>query len=202
MAQADLNLVAAVDPGFDGTELAPLVGAPAEGLVIRGELGTLSSSGAEVAVDFTRLEPARATLDFCADAGIHAVVGTTGFTPEDLDASGLRFGGPDADTPNCVLAPNFAIGAVLMMRFAELAAPWFDGAEIVELHHDGKLDAPSGTALRTAERMATVRSSGGSGSFPPDHTTLTVLPGHAGAKARPECGSTRCGCPASSPTRR
>ena len=72
--------------------------------------------------------------------------------------------------PNCIVAANFAIGAVLMMRFAELAAPWFDGAEIIELHHDGKLDAPSGTALRTAERMAAARAAAGSGAFPPDRT--------------------------------
>ena len=72
---------------------------------------------------------------------------------------------------NCVLAANFAIGAVLMMRFAELAAPWFDGAEIIELHHDGKLDAPSGTALRTAERMADGPAAAGAAPWPPDRTT-------------------------------
>ena len=68
------------------------------------------------------------------------------------------------------MAANFAIGAVLMMRFAEMAAPWFDGAEIIELHHDGKLDAPSGTALRTAERMAAARADAGTEAFPPDRT--------------------------------
>ena len=98
-------------------------------------------------MDFTRLEAARLTLAFCADAGIHAVVGTTGFTPSDLDDLERRFAGPASGAPNCVVAANFAIGAVLMMRFAEMAAPYFGGAEIVELHHDGKLDAPSGTAM-------------------------------------------------------
>jgi 4-hydroxy-tetrahydrodipicolinate reductase len=180
LAQADLDLVAAVDPGFDGSDLGGLVGAPADGLVVSGELDALPSSGAEVMVDFTRLEAARTTLEFCADRGIHAVVGTTGFSAVDLDRLALRFAGPDAGSPNCIVAPNFAIGAVLMMRFAELAAPWFEGAEIIELHHDGKLDAPSGTAVRTAERMATARSSAGSGSFPPDHTTTPVLSGARG----------------------
>ncbi len=182
LAHDDLDLVAAVDPGFDGSDLGSLLGAPAGGLVVSGELGSLTSSGVEVAVDFTHLDAARVTLELCADAGIHAVVGTTGFTAEDLDHLGSRFAGPESGSPNCVLAANFAIGAVLMMRFAELAAPWFEGAEIVELHHDGKLDAPSGTALRTAERMAAVRSSPGPGAFPPDHTTMAVLPGARGGE--------------------
>jgi 4-hydroxy-tetrahydrodipicolinate reductase len=111
---------------------------------------------------------------------MHAVVGTTGFTEADLDHLASRFTGPEFGAPNCVLAPNFAIGAVLMMRFAELAAPWFEGAEIVELHHDGKLDAPSGTSARTAERMAIARTSTGSGPFPPDRTTTAPIPGTRG----------------------
>ena len=121
-------------------------------------------------VDFTRLEAARATLAFCAEPGIHAVVGTTGFTEDDLADLAVAFAGPAPGAPNCIVAANFAIGAVLMMRFAELAAPWFDGAEIIELHHDGKLDAPSGTSLR--DRRADGRGPGaaGSGEFPPDRT--------------------------------
>ena len=79
------------------------------------------------------------------------------------------------DGPNCVLAANFAISAVLMMRFAELAAPFFDTAEIIELHHDAKADAPSGTALRTAQRMAAA-----SGEWAPDPTTHEVIPGARG----------------------
>ena len=81
--------------------------------------------------------------------GVHAVVGTTGFTDADIDGFRSEFSGS-----NCLIASNFAISAVLMMRFAELAAPYFDSAEIIELHHDGKIDAPSGTAVTTAERMA------------------------------------------------
>jgi 4-hydroxy-tetrahydrodipicolinate reductase len=180
LTRADLELVAAVDPALEGTDLGTVIGAAGIGLVVSGGPEVLASSGAEVAIDFTRLEAARRTLDFCAEQGIHAVVGTTGFTDGDLGNLAARFAGPDAGAPNCVVAPNFAIGAVLMMRFAELAAPWFDGAEIIELHHDGKVDAPSGTALRTAERMAAARASAGSSPYASDRTTTTVLPGARG----------------------
>ena len=111
----------------------------------------LVDAGAEVAVDFTVVDAARDNLDWCADHGVHAVVGTTGFSSADLDGFRDRF---DASDANAVIAPNFAIGAVLMIRFAELAAPYFETAEIIELHHDEKVDAPSGTAMLTAERMA------------------------------------------------
>jgi 4-hydroxy-tetrahydrodipicolinate reductase len=180
LAEPDLELSAAVDPRLDGTDLASLVpGSPA--LAVSGDLAALTASGTEVVVDFTRVEAARETLPWCAAAGIHAVVGTTGFTDDDL--AGLRrafTGGPGG--ANCILAPNFAIGAVLMMRFAELAAPWFDGAEILELHHDGKLDAPSGTSVRTAERMAAARAEAGRPDFPDDRTTTVVVEGARGGR--------------------
>ena len=95
---------------------------------------------------------------------MHAVVGTTGLTEDDLDGSGQG-----VHHSNCVIAPNFAIGAVLMMRFAELAAPYFETAEIIELHHDDKLDAPSGTAMLTAQRMAAA-----SGDWAEDPTRTEV----------------------------
>jgi 4-hydroxy-tetrahydrodipicolinate reductase len=179
-AHPDLELVAAVDPQHAGTDLATLIGSDVGGLVIAGELGGLKAAGTEVVVDFTRIDAARATLAYCADMGMHAVVGTTGFSEKDLADLSRRFAGPEAGSPNCIVAANFAIGAVLMMRFAELAAPWFEGAEIVELHHDGKLDAPSGTALHTAERMASSRSTSGSGEFPPDRTLTSVVDGTRG----------------------
>ena len=180
LAHPELELVAAVDPFYGGSPLDELVGTVAGRLVVSGELEALGVAAAEVVVDFSRLEAARATLDYCAGAGIHAVVGTTGFTEADLDDLAGRFGGPEHGSPNCIVVANFAIGAVLMMRFAELAAPWFDGAEIVESHHAGKLDAPSGTALRTAERMAAARRESGAGPFPPDHTTTSVVGGARG----------------------
>ena len=95
------------------------------------------------------VDAARENLAGAPTHGVHAVVGTTGFTEADLAGSASAF-----TRSNCLVAPNFAIGAVLMMRFAELAAPYFDTAEVIELHHDSKVDAPSGTAMLTAERMA------------------------------------------------
>jgi 4-hydroxy-tetrahydrodipicolinate reductase len=121
-------------------------------------------------VDFTVLEAARSNLAWCAANGVHAVVGTTGFADADLDALRAAF-----TRSSCLVAANFAIGAVLMMRFAELAAPWFETAEIVELHHDAKVDAPSGTAMQTARRMA-----GASGDWAPDPTRHTVVDGARG----------------------
>ena len=180
LAHPELDLVAAVDPGYGGSALDDILGITAGRMVVSGELGALRTTATEVVVDFSRLDAARATLDFCADAGIHAVVGTTGFTQADLDDLANSFGGPEHGSPNCIVVANFAIGAVLMMKFAELAAPWFDGAEIVESHHAGKLDAPSGTALRTAERMAAARRDSGAGVFPADRTTTPVVDGARG----------------------
>jgi 4-hydroxy-tetrahydrodipicolinate reductase len=101
---------------------------------------------------------------------MHAVVGTTGFTDDDLARYRAEF-----TRSNCLIAANFSIGAVLMMRFAELAAPWFDTAEIVELHHDAKADAPSGTAMATASRMAAA-----SGDWAPDPTRTILVEGARG----------------------
>jgi 4-hydroxy-tetrahydrodipicolinate reductase len=175
LLQSDLELVAAVDPQHGGAALGGLIGADAGALVVSEAVDTLVASGVEAVVDFTRLDAARSTLAFCGKAGIHAVVGTTGFSDDDLADLATWFAGPGSSAPNCILAANFAIGAVLMMRFAELAAPWFDGAEIIELHHDGKLDAPSGTAMTTARRIAAARAAGGMGEFAADRTTTEVV---------------------------
>ncbi len=114
---------------------------------------------AEVVVDFTRPDTALENALACVRAGVHVVVGTTGFDPAPLRDARPAAGRPRA---NVLIAPNFAIGAVLMMRFAAEAARHMRKAEIIELHHDGKLDAPSGTAARTAELMAVA-----SGAAPP-----------------------------------
>jgi 4-hydroxy-tetrahydrodipicolinate reductase len=105
---------------------------------------------------------------------VHAVVGTTGFTPDDLAELRDRFAGSAA---NAAIAPNFAIGAVLMMRFAELAAQYFETAEVIELHHDDKADAPSGTAMLTAERMAAASKDWGD-----EPTTTFMVEGARGAE--------------------
>jgi len=109
---------------------------------------------ADVVVDFTRPDTALGNALACVQAGVHVVIGTTGFDPGPLERAGAETGQGGPTPGKVLIAPNFAIGAVLMMRFAELAAPHMRKAEIIELHHDGKLDAPSGTARLTAELMA------------------------------------------------
>jgi 4-hydroxy-tetrahydrodipicolinate reductase len=161
-ADPDLDLVAAVDPG--------VAGQTTHGLAIAGELRALAEAGCEVVVDFTVAKASRVTLPWLALHGIHAVVGTTGFTDDDLATFRTEFGGS-----NCIVAANFAISAVLMMRFAEMAAPFFETAEIIELHHDRKIDAPSGTAMVTAQRMAAA-----SDHWAPDPTQHMALPGARG----------------------
>lgn len=111
---------------------------------------SLVDNGAEVAVDFTTADAARKNILFCLDNSIHAVVGTTGLSASDLETIRERAEGSSA---NAFIAPNFAVGAVLMMRFAAAAAPYFRNVEIIERHHENKIDAPSGTALRTAQLM-------------------------------------------------
>lgn len=145
--------------GRMGSEVARAVEADGElelvARVGRGDaLDAIVDAGAEVAVDFTVPDAAPRNVRFALDHGIHAVVGTTGLGPDVLDDLAAR---AQAGAANVVVAPNFALGAVLMMRFAALAAPFFDAAEIVERHHERKLDAPSGTSLRTAALMGDAR---------------------------------------------
>jgi 4-hydroxy-tetrahydrodipicolinate reductase len=151
-ADAGLELVAAVDPHYQGIDLRTATGVDSD-LVVSASIDALVEAGVQVAVDFTERHACCDNLAALAAAGIHSVVGTTGFTDADFQ----RFRAEFTDS-NAVIAPNFAIGAVLMMRFAEMAAPYFDSAEIIELHHDQKVDAPSGTAMLTLERMAAASS--------------------------------------------
>jgi 4-hydroxy-tetrahydrodipicolinate reductase len=144
----DLELVTAVDPSYRGIDLRTVTGVDND-LKISGEAGAFERTGAEVVVDFSQRAASVSNLEWLAEHGVHAVVGTTGFSDEELEQFRSAF-----TRSNCVLAPNFAIGAVLMMHIAELAAPYFDSAEIIELHHDAKIDAPSGTAMLTVQRMA------------------------------------------------
>jgi 4-hydroxy-tetrahydrodipicolinate reductase len=161
----ELVLAAAVDPHHAGTVVAGDV-------TIGGDLDGLLSEDVAVAIDFTVASAARQTLPWLGERGIHAVAGTTGLDAADLDAVRRAF-----TSSNCLVAANFAIGAVLMMRFAELAAPFFDTAEVIELHHDAKRDAPSGTALATLERMAKA-----SDRWAPDPTETEVVAGARGGK--------------------
>lgn len=166
-----LDLVAAVDPFHSGIDLRQVTGVDAPMQLAAGP-EVFADVGTDVAVDFTQVDAARENILWLAANGIHAVVGTTGFT--DADYRNFR----DAFTSsNCVIAPNFAIGAVLMMRFAELAAPFFESVEIIEYHHDGKVDAPSGTAMMTADRIA-----GASKDWGADPTTDELLDGARGGR--------------------
>ena len=171
-ADPELELVTAVDPFHVGIDLRHVTGAEVAGQ-IAGGAEALAHTGAEVAVDFTNLDAARKNLAWCAEHRVHAVVGTTGFSNADYQDLARRF-----TSSNCFVAPNFAIGAVLLMRFAELAAPWFETAEIIELHHDRKIDAPSGTAVATASRMAAASS-----EWAEDATEKVVVEGARGGTA-------------------
>jgi 4-hydroxy-tetrahydrodipicolinate reductase len=142
-AAADLELVAALDVGDDREPL----------------------TSAEVVVDFTAPSAVMSNLEWCISKGLHCVVGTTGFTDERL--AQVRSWMSNAESVGVLIAPNFGIAAVLMMRFAAIAAPHFDSVEIIELHHPNKIDAPSGTARRTAELIGEARG----GRPSPDATT-------------------------------
>lgn len=157
-----VQLVAAVDPHAAGTVM--------HAITVASDLRAIVDAGASVVVDFTDADAARTTLPWLAEHRLHAVVGTTGFDADDLDTFRSAF-----RSSNCIIASNFAVSAVLMMRFAEMAAPWFETAEIIELHHDQKIDAPSGTAVTTAERMAAA-----SADWSPDPTQHEVYPGARG----------------------
>jgi len=139
-------------------------------------LDSLVMSGAQVAVDFTTPDSVMANLEFLISKNIHAVIGTTGFD----DARIAKIKSLLASSKSGVLiAPNFAIGAVLMMEFATKAAKYFESAEIIELHHPNKVDAPSGTAARTAELMSAARKEAASPAMP--DATSTSLAGARGA---------------------
>jgi len=141
-------------------------------------LPLLTDAEADVAVDLTRPDAVMDNLRFCIENGIHAVVGTSGFDDERLAT--LRGWLADAPGVGVLVAPNFAVGAVLMMRFAEQAARFFESVEIVELHHPDKADAPSGTARRPAALVAAARRDAGLEPMP--DATATALDGARGAR--------------------
>jgi 4-hydroxy-tetrahydrodipicolinate reductase len=136
--------------GKVGAALAPRLTEAGHAVTRVGGGDAWDPFGHDAAVDFTRPDAVRANVERCHDAGVATVVGTTGLTPDDLSA--LNTLARERDVA-CFVAPNFALGAVLMMRLAELAAEHMPHAEIVELHHETKVDAPSGTAKATAERL-------------------------------------------------
>jgi len=141
-------------------------------------LDLLVSSKAQVVVDFTTPDSVMKNLEFLISHNIHAVVGTTGFDQSRIDSIAKALS--KNPSVGVLIAPNFAIGAVLMMEFAEKAARYFESAEIIELHHPAKVDAPSGTAARTAELMTQARKESSMGSMP--DATKQSLDGARGSK--------------------
>ncbi|MFI9205858.1 4-hydroxy-tetrahydrodipicolinate reductase [Streptomyces sp. NPDC053048] len=156
-AAEDMELVAALGRGDD--------------------LEALTEAGAQVAVELTHPDSVMDNLDFCVRNGIHAVVGTTGWTEDRLEQ--LKSWLAAAPSTGVLIAPNFSIGAVLTMSFAQQAARFFESVEVVELHHPNKADAPSGTATRTAQLIAAARRE--AGCAPQPDATTTALEGARGA---------------------
>ncbi|BAJ31106.1 MULTISPECIES: 4-hydroxy-tetrahydrodipicolinate reductase [Kitasatospora] len=156
-AAEDMELVAALGRGSD--------------------LAELTAAGAQVAVELTHPDSVMGNLDYCLGNGVHVVTGTTGWTEERLGtARDLLAKAPGL---GLLIAPNFSIGAILGMKFAQTAARYFESVEVLELHHTGKADAPSGTATRTAQLIAAARAEAG---LPPQHDPTTHgLPGARGA---------------------
>jgi 4-hydroxy-tetrahydrodipicolinate reductase len=167
-AADDLELVAAVDTASGG-------GFPG-GVAVTPSKQSIVDGGAQVVVDFTHPDAVMRNLQWCIEHRLHAVVGTTGFTDDRVgQLKGWLSAQPEVGV---VVAPNFGLGAVLMMRFSVLAAPYFDSVEIIELHHPGKADAPSGTSRRTAELIAEARRD----RAPAPDATTDMLEGARGAR--------------------
>ena len=170
MEDPETVLVAAVDPKASGEST---VG----GMRIHDDIEVLSQAEVDVAVDFTHPEAVMDNVRWCIGHAVDLVVGTTGLKQADLDeiASLIEEEGNES---NVFVAPNFAIGAVLMMRFAAQASKFLPAVEIIELHHDGKADAPSGTALRTAEEIAAARGE----PYEPKVRSTESVPGARGGE--------------------
>lgn len=168
-----IHVVGAVDNRMVGEPV--YAGCP---LVVEAKLGeVLDRVGADVAVDFTTGSAAPDNAQRCAKRGVSPVIGVSGLNTHDIRA--IRDACREAGVPG-MIGPNFAIGAVLMAKFAEMAAAWMPDAEIIEMHHDGKLDSPSGTAIHTAERIAEGRRK----SVHPQSPSHETFPGARGATVK------------------
>jgi 4-hydroxy-tetrahydrodipicolinate reductase len=152
----DLALVAGINPSFRGEHLGLMIGHPDVEVRISDDLDTLLQAETEVAVDFTRPDAVMDNVRWAIEHAVHIVVGTTGMGTDQL-AEVTKLLEEEGNESNVIVASNFALGAVLLQRFSAMAARFFPATEIIELHQEGKLDAPSGTAIATAERMAKAR---------------------------------------------
>tara|TARA_E500000331_G_scaffold56362_1_gene50273 strand:+ start:2428 stop:3213 length:786 start_codon:yes stop_codon:yes gene_type:complete len=167
MEAESIDLVAAVDLTTDKSEKT------FDDIPITQEISSLYKAKVDVVVDFTIAEASTNNLPLLAEEGIDVVVGTSGLNDQDVQIIGEKF-----NESSCLIVPNFAIGAVLMMHFAAIAAPWFNTAEIIEYHHNQKIDSPSGTAIATATRMSSA-----SDQWDDDPTVNENIPGARGAKS-------------------
>jgi 4-hydroxy-tetrahydrodipicolinate reductase len=161
----DLALVAAIDRSKTGEQIGHHIGRPRVDVTISDDLEMLVQADAEVAVDFTHPEVVLDNVKWAISHAVDIVVGATGISEDGLSEISrlIEDGGGES---NVLVAPNFAMGAVMMQRFAEVAAQFFPAVEIIELHHDGKVDAPSGTSLATARRIAAARVEGSAAGEP------------------------------------
>lgn len=178
LGQQDMTLVAAVDPKMAGLDFSQVTGVKAAGVEVVGDVGVLPMLGVDVVVDFTNAEVAMKTLEFCVEHSIRCVVGTTGFSETqlaELEEAFSRVG------VGAVVASNFSVGAVLMIKMAGMLSRFFDSAEIVEMHHERKMDAPSGTAIATANVISAAKVAQGE-SFIADPTQKQTLDGARGAR--------------------
>jgi 4-hydroxy-tetrahydrodipicolinate reductase len=170
-----MTIVGAVDPSHAAADAGEIAGVGTLGVPVDADLAaTLRRTNPDVVVDFTRPAEVMANLREVLGAGAAAVVGTTGFTDADLEEVRALC---RTHATACLVAPNFAIGAVLMMQFAQEAARFLPDCEIIEMHHNQKLDAPSGTAMKTAQMVAEARGQGSG-----DKTEKVALPGARGGE--------------------
>lgn len=169
--------------GRMGTEAVAAINAAPDltlsaALDIEDTLEKLIQTGTEIIVDFTTPDSVMTNLEFAINNGIHVVVGTTGF--DDKKIGHLKTLLSKQPKVGALIAPNFGLGAVLMMHFSQTAAKYFESAEIIEMHHANKIDAPSGTAVRTAEMITAARKESNKANMP--DATISSLPGARGAK--------------------
>jgi 4-hydroxy-tetrahydrodipicolinate reductase len=169
--------------GRMGTEAVAAINAATDltlsaALDIEDSLDKLIQTGTEIIVDFTTPDSVMKNLEFAINNGIHVVVGTTGF--DDKKIGHLKTLLNKQPKVGALIAPNFGLGAVLMMQFSQTAAKYFESAEIIEMHHANKIDAPSGTAVRTAEMITAARKESNKANMP--DATISSLPGARGAK--------------------
>ena len=154
--EPDMALVAAIDRSRPGESIGPLIGEANLDVPVTEELDRLLEAEVEIAVDFTHPSVVMDNVGWCIAHAVHVVVGTTGIGEGEFDEI-RRMLEDEGGESNVIVAPNFALGAVLMQRFAAMAARVFPAAEVIELHHDGKADAPSGTSLATVRRIVEER---------------------------------------------